>query len=260
MTALVMDGTVLQREITVAIRAAITDDPPPCLATVVVGDNPRCHIFARDKRAAAAEAGLRTVSVDLTGAATQDAVEGALARLAGDPAVDGVFLQLPVPTHIGLDRIVTLVPPAKDVDGMGDDSPHAPTSSLAVVRLLERYEIPIAGRQVVVVGHQRGIELLLADRGAEVTVTHEAASAVCRQADILVAAAGRPRTIGADHVRPGAAVVDVTGDVDPGPVQAVAGAVAPYPAAVGPVAVACLLANTLDASRARPRPRRGQSA
>lgn len=249
MTALVMDGLLLRTEITAAIRAAIDGGrTAPCLATVVVGDNPRCHVFARDKRSAAAEAGLRTVAVDLTGAATQDQVDDAIARLADDPGVHGIFVQLPVPGHI---QIRDLVPPAKDVDGARPDSLHAPTTPLAVALLLERFGIPIDGRRVVVVGTcgSRGMEAVLAGRGADVTVIDEASPDACREAEVLVATAGRPCSIGADHVRPGAAVVDVAGDVDTGPVQAVAAAIAPYPAAVGPVAVACLLRNTADAAK-----------
>ncbi|HVF14106.1 MAG TPA: bifunctional 5,10-methylenetetrahydrofolate dehydrogenase/5,10-methenyltetrahydrofolate cyclohydrolase [Acidimicrobiales bacterium] len=261
MTALAMDGVVLQAEMVAAVRAEIEashpsvgdgdGSPSTCLATVVVGDNPRCHIFARDKRAAAAEAGMRTVTVDLTGAATQEEVEDAISRLADDPTVHGIFVQLPVSGHVDLDRIIELVPPAKDVDARRGDSPLAPTGAMAVVALLDRYEIRLAGQRVVVVGRVRGFEELLAGRGAQVILTGEAVPDVCRGADILVAAAGRPRTIGPDHVRRGAAVVDVTGDIDRGPVEDVAGAIAPYPAAVGPVAVACLLRNTLTAHRAR---------
>jgi methylenetetrahydrofolate dehydrogenase (NADP+)/methenyltetrahydrofolate cyclohydrolase len=252
MTALVMDGVALRAEIVAAIRAeveaALADGcRPPCLATVVVGDNPRCHVFARDKRSAATEAGLRTVTVDLTGAATQDEVEQAIVRLAEDPSVDGIFVQLPVPGHVDLARILALVPPGKDVDALRPDSPHQRTTPLAVVTLLDRYEIPVAGRRVVIVGRVQGMEAVLTGRGATVVVIVDPAPDVCRSADILVAAAARPHTIGPDHVNPGTTVVDVTGDVDVGPVGAVVAALAPYPTAVGPVAVACLLRNTLDA-------------
>jgi methylenetetrahydrofolate dehydrogenase (NADP+) / methenyltetrahydrofolate cyclohydrolase len=259
MTAVVMDGVLVRAETVDAIRAGIAagTSPPACLATVVVGDNPRCHILARDKRRAADEAGLTTVAVDLTGAATQAEVEQAIAELAGDPAVDGILVQLPVSGHLDLDRVIALVPPVKDVDGLRPDSVHAPTTPLAVLRLLDHHGVPIDGRRAVVVGGSprlaRALAHLLTGRGAEVSLLDQAPAAICREADILVAAAGRPRTIGADHVRPGAAVVDLTGDVDLPPVEAVAGGVGPYPVAVGPVAIACLLLNTVDAARARAR-------
>ena len=246
-----MDGIVLRREILAAIRSEIVaaaGSPPPCLATVVVGDNPRCHILARGKRSAAAEVGMRTTTVDLPGTATQDEVEQAVARLADDPDVHGIFVQLPLPGHLDLEALLVLVPPAKDVDAMRRDSPHAATTPLAVVCLLERYDLPIAGRRVVVVGRARGMASLLTSRDGDVTQTDHAAPEVCREADILVATAGLPGSIGPDHIRPGAAVVDVTGDVDLAAVEAVAGAIAPYPSAVGPVALACLLRNTLFAA------------
>jgi len=254
MKALVMDGIVLRREILAGIRDEITQaaaagSPPPCLATVVVGDNPRCHILARGTRSAAAEVGMRTATVDLPGTATQDEVEKAVGGLGDDPGVHGIFVQLPLPGHLDLDALLALVPPVKDVDGMLPHRGHAPTSPLAVVRLLDRYDVAISGRRVVVVGDPRGMALLLGDKGGDVTQVDRASPEVCREADILVAAAGRPHTVGADHVRPGAAVVDVTGDVDLAAVEAVAGAVAPYPTAVGPVALACLLRNTLDAAK-----------
>ncbi len=255
MTARVMDGMALRAEMIAAIRAEIEADgvAVPCLATVVVGDNPRCHIFARDKRSAAADAGMTTVTVDLTAAATQGQVEEAIAGLATDPGVHGIFVQLPLPQDLDPDRIGQLIPVGKDVDGMRPDSRHAPTAPLAVIRLLERHQITISGRQAVIVGGtHRAMALLLTHRGADVTIVDDASPAVCRQADILVAASGRARSIGPGHVRPGAAVVDVTGAVDTEAVLQVAAAIAPYPAAVGPVAVACLLANTLDSAGTAP--------
>ncbi len=247
---IVLDGVTLRAEMIAAIRA---EAHAACLATVVVGDNPRCHAFARDKRSAAIEAGLATAQVDLTGTASRHEVQAAVGQLATNPAINGIFVQLPLPEHIDLDPIVELLPPAKDVDGMRPGALYAPTTAQAVVRLLDRYGIAIASRKVVVVGNSprvaHAIALLLTLRGAEVTTLDDPLPDVCRQADILVAATGHPRTITADHLRPGAAVVDVTGDVDLASASRVAGALAPYPTAVGPVAVACLLRNTADAAR-----------
>ena len=219
----------------------------------MVGDNPRCHAFARDKRSAAADAGITTVAVDLDASATQHEVEDAVGRLAADPTVDGIFVQLPLPDH--LDPVT--IPPAKDVDGAHPASIHDPTTAAAVVRLLDRYDIDVgtAGRRVVIVGRRHpAIARLLAARGADVIVLDDAGGgrpspADCRPADVLIVTTGRPRTITAHHVRPGAAVVDVVGAVDLVSVSAAARAIAPYPTAVGPVAVACLLRNTLDAAR-----------
>ncbi len=230
-----MDGVAVRAEMIAAMRArSDTAARPACLATVVVGDNPRCHAFARDKRAAAAAAGIATVAVDLPAAATQAEVDAAVAALAAD----GIFVQLPLPSHLRPPAI----PPAKDVD-----ADHQ-TTSLAVVHLLDHYDIPIDRRRAVVVGVHPDMARRLADRGAEVTTVDHPAPDFCRAADILVVATGRPRTVTADHVRPGATVVDLTGAVDNDAVAATAGALAPYPTGVGPVAVACLLRNTLDAS------------
>ena len=227
-----MDGVALRSEMIAALRAeaAYAGGGTACLATVVVGDNPRCHAFARDKRTAAADAGLATVSVDLPGTATQAEVDGAIARLAADPAVDGIFVQLPLPAHLGRHP---LVPPAKDVDGIGPGSPHEPATALAIVRLLERYGVPITGRRAIAPAPIAGA---LARRGAHIVDQVEAA-------DIVVATGD----IDPDDIKAGAAVVDLTGGLVPGR----AGAVAPYPTGVGPVAIACLLANTVAAHRLR---------
>jgi len=246
-----MDGVALGRAMIEAMRAE-AGDRAACLATVVVGDNPRCHAFARDKRAAAANAGIATVAVDLAAAATQDEVQDAVGRLGADPAVHGIFLQLPLPRHLDLAGVVDLVPPRKDVDGMRPVAVHSPTTPLAVVRLLEHHGIPIRGRRAVVVsapGAQAVLDLLLTVHGADVAVTDQPAADVCRTADILVVADGRPGAITADHVRPGATVIDLVGALDVASVRERAGAVGPYPTSVGPVAVACLLRNTLDAAR-----------
>ena len=247
-----MDGVTLRAEMIATMRdeaAAGQGARAACLATVVVGDNPRCHAFARDKRSAAAQAGITTVAVDLATATTQDELDRAIATLAADDAVDGIFVQLPLPDHLHLGPI----PPAKDVDGAHPGSLHAPTTAAAVIRLLDRYAIDLDGRRAVVVGAHRhpAIARLLTARGVDVTVLDDAQSAAqtCRRAHILVTAAGRPRTVTADHLRPGATVIDVTGDLDLPSVATVAGAIAPYPLAVGPVAVACLLRHTLDAAR-----------
>jgi len=189
------------------------------------------------------------VSIDLARSATQAEVEDVLARLGADPDIDGIFLQLPLPRHLALDRAARLVPLVNDVDALRADSPHTPTTPLAVVGLLDCYDISIADRRAVVVGPSPGMARLLTVRGAHVTTTDDPSPEICREAEILVVAAGRPRSIGPDHIRTGAAVVDLTGAVDADRVGAIVGAIAPYPAAVGPVAIACLLRNTLDAAK-----------
>jgi methylenetetrahydrofolate dehydrogenase (NADP+)/methenyltetrahydrofolate cyclohydrolase len=203
-------------------------------------------------------------------------VDDAVAELAADPAVHGILVQLPLPAGLDAEAVLDLVPPKKDVDGLTERSMgrllrgrtgHVPCTPAGVMRLLERYGVAVAGKRAVVVGRSTLVglpmTLLLARKGVDATVTLAHSRTpdlvdVCREADILVAATGRARMITADHVRPGAAVVDVgvsrtetgiVGDVDFEAVQAVAGAITPMPGGTGPMTIACLLENTLTAAR-----------
>ena len=184
--------------------------------------------------------------------------------------------QLPLPDGLDPEPVLALVPPVKDVDGLTERSlgrlvrgvpGHVSCTPLGVMRLLARYGVTTSGKRAVVIGRSTLVglpmSLLLARKGTDATVTlaHSRTpdlAGVCRQADIIVAAAGSARMIGADHVKPGAAVVDVgisrteagiAGDVDFDAVQAIAGAITPMPGGTGPMTIACLLSNTLDAAR-----------
>jgi methylenetetrahydrofolate dehydrogenase (NADP+) / methenyltetrahydrofolate cyclohydrolase len=281
--AVLMDGVRLRDEVLAALRDELVaaGRPPVRLATVVAGDDAPSRTYVGYKHAAAARVGIAVAGVDLGGTASQAQLEDAVGRLASDPDVHGVFVQLPLPAHVDEHAVTELVPPAKDVDGLternlgrlvvrdeGRGAPgHVPCTALAILRLLERFGRPAAGRRVVIVGRSalvgRPLALLLGSRGVDATVTvaHSATpnlQALCLQADILVAAEGRPRMITTDHVAPGATVVDagatrtpdgLVGDVDFERVQAVAGAITPNPGGVGPMTVACLLANTVAAAR-----------
>jgi methylenetetrahydrofolate dehydrogenase (NADP+) / methenyltetrahydrofolate cyclohydrolase len=276
--AVIMDGAALRDEIVVALRKEIeaAGDPLVCLATVLVGEDKPSQVYVRMKHRHAAAAGMQSRNVELPETVSQGQLEAALAELAADPAVHGILLQLPLPAPLDPDAALSLVPVDKDVDGLTERSLGrllrgqrglVPCTPLGVVRLLEHYEVPIAGRRAVVVGRSTlvglPVSLLLARKGVDATVTiaHSRTPdlvAVCREADIVVAAAGQARMITAEHVKPGAAVIDVgvsrtedgvVGDVDFDAVRDVAGWITPMPGGTGPMTVACLLQNTLMAAR-----------
>ncbi|MCU0260748.1 MAG: bifunctional 5,10-methylenetetrahydrofolate dehydrogenase/5,10-methenyltetrahydrofolate cyclohydrolase [Ilumatobacteraceae bacterium] len=273
-----MDGNQLRDEVVAAIAARLVaaGSPPVCLATVLVGDDGPSHVYVRNKHRKAAEAGMVSRHVELPGSATQAEVETEVAALAADPSVHGILVQLPLPAGLDEERVLDLVPPEKDVDGLTERSMGrlvrgrpglVPCTPLGVIRLLERYEVPTSGKRAVVVGRSTlvglPLALLLARKGVDATVTlaHSRTAdlvGVCREADIVVAAAGQARMITADHVRPGAAVIDVgisrtetgiVGDVDFAAVEPIAGWITPMPGGTGPMTIACLLENTVTAAR-----------
>jgi methylenetetrahydrofolate dehydrogenase (NADP+) / methenyltetrahydrofolate cyclohydrolase len=276
--AIVMDGTALRDEIVAALRAEIESagSPPVCLATVLVGDDGPSERYVRSKQRFATEAGMMSRHVGLPATTSQDELEAAVGELAADPSVHGILVQLPLPAGLDADAVITRVPVDKDLDGLTDRSLGrlvrgepglVPCTPLGVMRLLERYDVPIAGSRAVVVGRSTLVgqpaALLLARKGTDATVTiahskTRGLAAVCREADILVAAAGQARMITAEHVKPGAAVIDVgisrtegglVGDVDFDAVGEVAGWITPMPGGTGPMTVACLLQNALAAAR-----------
>lgn len=275
--AILLDGNRLRDATvaTIAERIRGAGSPPVCLATVLVGSDAPSQVYLRMKHRKATEAGMVSRGVELPGDATQAEVEAAVAELVADPSVHGILVQLPLPDHLDPEPVLALLPPAKDVDGLTErslgrlvrDLPgHVPCTPLGVIRLLEAYAIPTVGRRAVVIGRSTLVGLpqvlLLGRRGVDATVTLAHSRTVdlvevCRDADIIVAAAGQARMITADHVRPGATVIDVgvsrtesgiVGDVDFDAVQAVAGAVTPMPGGTGPMTIACLLENTLAAA------------
>jgi methylenetetrahydrofolate dehydrogenase (NADP+)/methenyltetrahydrofolate cyclohydrolase len=230
----------------------------------------------RNKHAQAAKAGLLSRNEVLPADAGQSRVEQTVRELAADPDVHGILVQSPLPAGYDEEVILDLIPAVKDVDGlttasMGRLVRDLPglvgCTPLGVMRLLERYGIETRGRRAVVVGRSMlvgvPLSLLLARRGADATVTiaHSRTvdlASVCREADILVAAAGQPRMITVDHVKRGAVVIDVgisrtdegiVGDVDFESVRSVASAITPMPGGTGPMTIACLLENTLSAAR-----------
>lgn len=276
--AVLMDGKRLRDETVARIRGELEamGSPAVCLATVLVGDDKPSQIYVRMKHKKAKEAGLISKGVELPGSATQAEVEAAVQALVDDPAVHGILVQLPLPDGLDPEPVLALLPPEKDVDGLTERSMgrlvrgvpgHVPATPSGVMRLLERYGVETSGKRAVVVGRSTLVGLpqllLLGRKGVDTTVTlaHSRTADmvdVCREADILVAAAGQARMITAEHVKPGAAVIDVgvsrsedgiVGDVDFDAVQAVAGAITPMPGGTGPMTIGCLLENTVEAAR-----------
>jgi len=273
-----MDGAKLRDDIVAQLRAEIegAGNPPVCLATVLVGDDKPSQIYVRSKQKKAAEAGMQSRHVAVDGNVGQGELEDTVAALVADTGVHGILCQLPLPGDLDPEPLLQMIPAEKDVDGLTEASlgrlvrgqrGHVGCTPLGVMRLLERYEIPTAGQRAVVVGRSTLVGLpmvlLLGRKGVDATVTlaHSRTKdlvEVCREADIIVAAAGQARMITAAHVKPGATVIDVgvsrtesgiVGDVDYEPVSQIAGAITPMPGGTGPMTIACLLQNTLEAAR-----------
>ena len=248
-----MDGEKLRDEVVARLRKEIEakGSPKVCLATLLVGDDKPSKIYVRWKHKKAEEAGMVSKGIELPGSATQEEVEAAVKSFADDPDVHGILVQLPIPDHLDTERVLDLVP----------------CTPLGVMRLLERYGIPTKGKRAVVIGRSTLVGLpqtiLLIRKGGDATTTcaHSHTQdlvAVCREADIIVSAVGIAKLITKEHVKPGAVVVDVgvsrvetkiVGDVDFDEVQKVASAITPMPGGTGPMTIACLLENTLEAAK-----------
>jgi methylenetetrahydrofolate dehydrogenase (NADP+) / methenyltetrahydrofolate cyclohydrolase len=246
----------------------------PGLGTILVGDDPGSHAYVGGKHRDCAQVGIASIRRDLPASATQEQVEEAVAELNADPACTGYIVQLPLPPGLDDKRVLNLIDPAKDADGLhpvnlgklvlGEEAP-LPCTPRGIVALLRRYGVQIAGAEVTVIGRGitvgRALGLLLTRRteNATVTLCHTGTkdlAAHTRAADIVVVAAGRAGLLTADMVKPGAAVLDVgitrteaglVGDVAPD-VASVAGWVAPMPGGVGPMTRAMLLANVVEAA------------
>ncbi|HEY5890384.1 MAG TPA: bifunctional methylenetetrahydrofolate dehydrogenase/methenyltetrahydrofolate cyclohydrolase FolD [Acidimicrobiia bacterium] len=279
MTARILDGKL----VAAAVKAEVSDsvgelDFRPGLATVLVGDDPASHTYVRGKRRDAAEVGIESFHHELATDMNQGELESLIATLNSDDSVDGILVQLPLPAHLDAERIVELIDPQKDVDGLHPynlgllvlDRPGLrPCTPGGIMRILAHYGIPTTASRAVVVGRSflvgRPLALMLSSKGADATVsvahsrTADLAS-ITREADILVAAVGSAELITADLVKPGAVVIDVginrgesglVGDVEFESVSEVASAITPVPGGVGPMTRAMLLVNTLKAAKAR---------
>lgn len=281
MTAKVIDGKLFAANVRAQVQVQVAKlreehGIQPGLAVVLVGGDPASQVYVRNKHASTLEVGMASFEHRLAIDTSEADLLALVQSLNADPAVHGILVQLPLPAHLNSELIINSIDPAKDVDGFhisnvgllgtGQKS-MVPCTPLGCLMMLRDHHGSLAGLNAVVVGRSNIVgkpmaQLLLGD-SCTVTIAHSRTkdlAAVCRGADILVAAVGRPEMITGDFVKPGATVIDVginrierdgrtklVGDVDYASAAAVAGAITPVPGGVGPMTIACLLANTLTA-------------
>ena len=282
MSATVIDGravaATVRADVAAGVEAFVAETGRrPRLGTVLVGDDPASHIYVSNKHKAAEEVGIESTDTRLTADTPRDELIAVLQGLGADPEISGILLQLPLPDHLDQDEFIGLIDPAKDVDGLttanagllmhSREEAMVPCTPSGVMRLLEETGVELSGARAVVLGRSILVgkpmaQLLLA---ANATVTHchsrtRDLGAVCREADVLVAAVGAPGLVTGDMVGEGAVVIDVgtnrtedglVGDVDFEAASERARAITPVPGGVGPMTRAMLLVNTLKAARAR---------
>ena len=278
MPARILDGKALAAQVRAGLKgkidALVRRGVQPGLAVILAGDDAASKVYVRNKTHACEEVGVRSQQIDYPASVTQEELIGRIRKLNADPAVHGILVQLPLPQPIDAARVLAAVAPEKDVDGFHQANLGAllagrpgvvPCTPLGCLRLIEHAGVTIAGSHAVVVGRSnivgKPVAQLLLQRDATVTICHSKTrdlAAVCRSADILVAAIGRAKFITADMVKPGACVIDVginrlpdgklAGDVDTERVKDVAGWITPVPGGVGPMTIAMLLENCLNAA------------
>ena len=278
MAARIIDGKALAERVRERVKAEVAELPTaPGLATILVGDDPASHVYVRMKREDSAEVGIESFHHEPGGDVSQEDLLALIESLNADDRVDGILLQLPLPDHLDQDPLISAIDAAKDVDGLtpisagllaqGREEAMISCTPAGVMEMLGDAGVELDGARAVVVGRSilvgKPLAALLLAANATVTHCHSHTrdlAAVCREADVVIAAAGSPALITAEMVRPGAIVIDVgtnrgenglVGDVDFGPVSEVAGAISPVPGGVGPMTRAMLLSNTLRAARLR---------
>jgi methylenetetrahydrofolate dehydrogenase (NADP+)/methenyltetrahydrofolate cyclohydrolase len=299
MGGVVLDGKKIsqeiQEELKPRIAALIAKKRPPALAVVLVGDHPASQIYVRNKIKACRDLGIRNVEITPPGEITTAELLEQLTPLASDKSIDGILIQMPLPKQIDAGLVATtVIDPGRDVDGfsahslgrlvLNEPAPRACTPA-GIMEMLKRYGIPIAGKHAVVVGRSnivgKPLALMLLHENATVTICHSRTQNLaeeCRRADLLIAAIGHPAAITADHIKPGAVVVDVgmnrltgktlveklfahdparlaafakngstlVGDVEPRAMQELSSVYTPVPGGVGPLTIAMLMANTVQ--------------
>jgi methylenetetrahydrofolate dehydrogenase (NADP+) / methenyltetrahydrofolate cyclohydrolase len=282
MSARILDGKSIAASLRARLASEVAALPaPPGLAVVLVGEDPASAVYVRNKGIATREAGMRSIEHRLPAETSQADLLGLIARLNADPETDGILVQLPLPRHVDSQAVLAAIDPAKDVDGfhvvnaglLATGGPAlVPCTPRGCMILLHEAGIALAGAEAVVVGRSnivgKPVAQLLLAADCTVTIAHSRSRdlpAICRRADIVIAAVGRPEMLRGDWIRRGATVIDVginrvatagggsrlVGDVAYAEVAAVAGAITPVPGGVGPMTIACLLDNTLIAARRR---------
>lgn len=281
MTAQIIDGKAYAAGLRNRIGKAVSHlDMQPCLAVVLVGDDPASRVYVKNKIKFTKEAGMRSVEHRLPADATQDEVENIVRALNADESVDGILVQLPLPQGLDSHAVIAEIDPAKDVDGLTDVSAGRltlgqkglrPCTPTGCVMLAKDQLGDLSGKHCVVIGRSilvgKPAALLFLEQNCTVTIAHSRTAAIediCRQADIIIAAVGRPHMIKKDWIKQGACVIDVginrianpdrpgktklSGDVDYAAALTTAGAITPVPGGVGPMTIACLLRNTVIAA------------
>lgn len=287
MTAQIIDGVKIAEQVRAEVAVKVAErvaagKSRPGLATVLVGENPASQVYVRSKRKAGAEVGIESFGFELPATASQEEVENLVRQLNADPKVNGILVQLPLPSGLDEERVLSAISLEKDVDGFhpmnigrlaqkGRDPLFIPCTPAGVMYMLEKTVPKLEGVNAVVLGRSNivgmPVALLLVRANATVTVCHSRTkdlAGVVRQADVLVAAVGRPEMVRGDWVKPGAVVIDVginrvedasrpkgyrlVGDVHYDEVKEVASHITPVPGGVGPMTIAMLLNNTLRAA------------
>jgi methylenetetrahydrofolate dehydrogenase (NADP+) / methenyltetrahydrofolate cyclohydrolase len=287
MSAIVIDGKAEATSINKDIELKIKDRnnkglPKPCLATVLVGDDPASQSYVRAKHRSCEKVGIKSIAADLPKNISQEELESVVSNFAADSNVHGILIQLPLPAGIDEEKVLSLVPIEKDVDGFhpvnigrlaqkGRQALFAPCTPSGIIHLLKEYSDTLIGKRVVVLGRSNivgmPVSLLLVREDATVTICHSKTHnipSLIREADILIAAVGKPEMVRGDWIKPGAIVIDVgvnrvdddtkkrgyrlVGDVNFEEAVKVASAITPVPGGVGPLTIAMLMENTLLAA------------
>lgn len=278
---IVVDGLALAQSIRKELAEAVEQEKVsgrrgPCLAVVLVGDDPASASYIKGKRRACRRVGMESVEHTLPGDTTQQQLLALVEQLNQDDAVDGMLVQVPLPPAIDASVIAAAIDPDKDADGvtplssgrlLAGTADLVACTPLGVMAVLDQYDVQLEGAHAVVIGRSdivgKPVSMLLQQRNATVTMCHSRTrdlAGLCRQADVLVAAVGRPKMVKADWIKPGAAVIDVgvtevdgelVGDVDFDAVLGIASLITPSRRGIGPMTITMLLRNTLHAYRGR---------
>ncbi len=275
--AQLIDGKKISQEIKDELRQTVAElkaqGKEGALAVIQVGSDPASSVYVRNKKRACEYIGIRSESYELPEQTSEDELLALIDRLNRDPKINGILCQLPVPAHMDEDKIIRAIDPAKDVDGFHAQNVGAlvigqqgfvSCTPAGIIQLLNRSGVETAGKNCVIVGRSnivgKPMALLMLRENATVTVCHSKTKnlpEICRQADILIVAIGRPKMITAEYVKEGAVVIDVgihrqddgklCGDVDFAQVEPIAGAITPVPGGVGPMTIAMLMNNCVEA-------------
>ena len=274
--AMIIDGKKISQQIKEALKEKVTaqkaEGKEGALAVIQVGADPASSVYVRNKKNACAFVGIESLAYELPEETPEEELLSMIAELNSNEKVKGILVQLPLPGHINEDKVIQAISPSKDVDGFHPQSVGAmvigekgflPCTRAGIIQLLKRSGIEIAGKNCVVVGRSnivgKPMALLMLREHATVTITHSRTqnlAGICRQADILIVAMGKPRFIGAEYVKEGAVVIDVgihrnaenklCGDVKFEEVESIASAITPVPGGVGPMTIAMLMDNCVQ--------------